>query len=75
MRFSLPTQEEVRHYIMQDTPFSGGLAVSQDQVLRYFEEKTHGKGGVKEKVSDVLDRKCELEKGADTQNPWLRWKH
>jgi 3-hydroxyisobutyryl-CoA hydrolase len=75
MRYSLPTEEEVRHYIVQDTPSSGGLAVSRNQVLRYFEEKTLGKGGVREKVSDILDRKCQLEKGAAAGHLWLRWKH
>jgi 3-hydroxyisobutyryl-CoA hydrolase len=75
MRFSLPTQEDVRHYVMQDTPTGGGLAVTRDQVIKHFEEETHGKGGVREKVSEILDRKTQPEKGASEQNQWIRWKH
>lgn len=75
MRFALPTQDEVRHYIAQDTPSSGGLAVTKDQVIKYFEEQKQGKGGVREKVSEILQRKSQLEKGADELNPWIRWKH
>ena len=75
MRYSLPTEGDVQRYVIQDTPSSGGLAVTKDQVINHFEGKTHGKGGVREKVADILDRKSELEKGADAQNTWVRWRH
>lgn len=74
MRFALPSQEKIMLYVTQDIPGSGGLAVSRDQVLQYFEHQTKGKGGVQEKVSEVLDRMCEEEVGEDGKG-WLRWKH
>ncbi|KAF9652921.1 3-hydroxyisobutyryl-coenzyme A hydrolase [Thelephora ganbajun] len=74
MRFALPSQESIRLYVTQDTPGSGGLAVTRDQALQYFEQQTKGKGGVRDKVSEVLDRMCEEEIGDDGKD-WLRWKH
>jgi 3-hydroxyacyl-CoA dehydrogenase len=53
----------MRLYVTQDTPDSGGLAVTRDQVLEYFEQQTKGKGGVRDKVSEVLDRMCEGGQG------------
>ena len=61
-------------YVTQDTPASGGLAVTRDQVLEHFEQQTKGKGGVRDRVAGVLDRMCEEEASADGKG-WLRWKH
>jgi 3-hydroxyisobutyryl-CoA hydrolase len=74
MRYALPSQESIRLYVTQDTPGSGGLAVTRDQVLEYFERRTKGKGGVRDKVAEVLDRMCEEERSEDGKG-WLRWKH
>jgi len=74
MRYALPSQENVRLYVTQDTPGSGGLAVTRDQALQYFEQQTKGKGGVRDKVSEVLDRMCE-EKVREDRKGWLTWKH
>ena len=74
MRYALPSQESIRLYVTQDTPGSGGLAVTRDQVLQHFEQQTKGKGGVRDKVSEVLDRMCEEEIREDGKG-WLTWKH
>lgn len=74
MRYALPSQESIRLYVTQDTPSSGGLAVTRDQVLQYFEQQAKGKGGVRDKVSEVLDRMCEEEVRGDGKG-WLTWKH
>lgn len=74
MRFALPSQETTRLYVTQDTPGSGGLAVTRDQVLQHFEQQTKGKGGVRDKVSEILDRMCEEKVGEDGKG-WLAWKH
>ena len=74
MRYALPSQESIMLYVTQDTPGSGGLAVTRDQVLQHFEQQTKGKGGVRDKVSEVLDRMCEEEVSKDGKG-WLRWKH
>lgn len=74
MRYALPSQESIMLYVTQDTPASGGLAVTRDQVLEHFEQQTKGKGGVRDRVAGVLDRMCEEEASADGKG-WLRWKH
>lgn len=74
MRYALPLQESIRLHVTQDTPDSGGLAVTRDQVLQHFEQETRSKGGVRDKVSEVLDRMCEEEVGEDGKG-WLMWKH
>lgn len=73
-RYALPSQESIKFYVTQDTPSSGGLAVTRDQVLQHFEQQTKGKGGVRDKVSEVLDRMCEEEVRQDGKG-WLTWKH
>lgn len=74
MRYALPSQETIRLHVTQDTPGSGGLALTRDQVLEHFEQQTKGKGGVRDKVAEVLGRMCEEERSEDGKG-WLRWKH
>ena len=74
MRYALPSEDDIRLHVTQDTPDGGGLAVTRDQVLQHFDQKTDGKGGVGDKVSEVLDRMCEEEVGEDGKG-WLTWKH
>jgi len=73
MRYALPSQESIRRYVTQDTPGSGGLAVTRDQVLQHFEQQTKGRGGVRDKVSEVLDRLCEEVR--EDGKGWLTWRH
>ena len=61
-------------YVTQDIPGGGGLAVTREQVLQHFDQETKGKGGVRNKVSEVLDRMCEEEANEDGKG-WLKWKH
>lgn len=74
MRYALPSQESIMLYVTQDTPDSGGLAVTRDQVLQHFEQQKKGKGGVRDKVIEVLDRMCK-EEAAEDGKGWLVWKH
>lgn len=73
MRYALPSQENIMNYVTQDIPGGGGLAVTRDQVLQHFEQQTKGKGGVQDKIAEVLDRMCEEEAGEDGKG-WLRRK-
>lgn len=51
--FGLPREIEVQDTVRGKT---------KDQILEYFLKKTNGKQGVKEKVSEILDRRTILDK-------------
>jgi len=53
----LPREQEVQDFV-------GEKRVTVEQVVEHFERKTGGKMGVREKVSEILGRKCDvLEEG------------
>jgi len=75
MRFALPTEEEIGSIVMGTHVSGGGLGVRFDELLARFAEIRPGKLGVKEKVLEVVQRKCELTDNADGNRVWLKWKH
>jgi 3-hydroxyisobutyryl-CoA hydrolase len=69
-RFALPTEEEIAAAILGKHSSSGQTAITLSELLSKFEKLRPGKHGVKEKILEVVDRKC---KGGDSE--WLEWKH
>ena len=51
--FGLPSEREIENLVMEGT-------LSRGQVVKHFADKTKGKAGVKEVVSEVLHRKTEV---------------
>jgi len=57
-RYTLPSEEDIEKFARGSHPDSGALAVNFQDVVEKFVESTNGKHGVKEKVREVLARRC-----------------
>ncbi|KAF8911054.1 3-hydroxyisobutyryl-CoA hydrolase [Gymnopilus junonius] len=74
-KYALPTEEEIGSLVTGSHASGGGLAFTLDELLTRFAEMRPGKMGVKEKVLEVVQRKCELTDNNDGNRVWLKWKH
>jgi 3-hydroxyisobutyryl-CoA hydrolase len=68
-RFAMPSAGAVRRYILND----GAKGVTRNQVIQHFEERTNWKGGVTERILDILNRKTKVQKDPDTNRELIRW--
>lgn len=72
MRYALPREEDIGKVVKGSDGSSAALAVTIEHVQRHFANKTHGKEGVKEKIDEVVKRRCRVE--PDSSGDWLVWK-
>ncbi|KAK9474387.1 mitochondrial 37S ribosomal protein mS47 [Dipodascopsis tothii] len=63
----LPTEAEVRAYVLGEDPDSSSFLMTKDEIVKYFVEEYRGKVGVKQKVADILDRKTQPQKGYEEE--------
>lgn len=75
LKYALPTEEEIGSVVMGSHASGGGLGIRLDELLARFAELRPGKMGVKEKVLEVVQRRCEVTDNADGYRVWLAWKH
>ncbi|KIM49385.1 hypothetical protein M413DRAFT_438570 [Hebeloma cylindrosporum] len=74
-KYALPTEEEIGSVVLGSHATGGGLGVRIDELLGRFAELRPGKMGVKEKVMEVVQRKCEVTDNRDGNRVWLKWIH
>jgi 3-hydroxyisobutyryl-CoA hydrolase len=74
-KYTLPSEEEIGSVVMGSHATGGGLGVRIDELLARFAELRPGKMGVKEKVLEVVQRKCEVTDNRDGNRVWLKWIH
>ncbi|KAF8201787.1 3-hydroxyisobutyryl-CoA hydrolase [Pholiota molesta] len=74
-KYALPSEEEIGSVVTGSHVSGGGLGVRLDELLARFADLRPGKVGVKEKVLEVVQRRCELTDNADGNRVWLKWKH
>nr|GAT43818.1 3-hydroxyisobutyryl-CoA hydrolase [Mycena chlorophos] len=73
MRFTLPSEDDIRDVITGADPDAGDMGYSLDDLLEYFHDKRAGKIGVAEKILEVVRRRTTLVDNADGNFVWLRW--
>src|SRR5204863_6793088 len=56
-RFALPTEEEIRKVVTGETPDAGSVSMTKKEIIDFFLKDRKAKIGVREKVSEVLNRK------------------
>jgi len=71
MKYALPTEEEVQQMVTGSHKASGDFAVTVDDLVARFEELKKGKSGVREKVLEIVARKCKLVE--DGGEEYLKW--
>ena len=74
MRFALPTEAEIRAMVDGSHRDSGATTITRDELLAKFHRMRKGKAGVREKILEVMQRKCVEEDDKHTDKKWLQWK-
>jgi 3-hydroxyisobutyryl-CoA hydrolase len=69
-RRALPSEEEIGLMVQGRHRSSGGYSLTLDDLNRQFEELTARKNGVKEKIAEVVQRRCQVDK--DGILKWIR---
>ena len=75
MRFCLPTEKEIGAMVRGIHHASGKAGLTQDELISKFERLRKGKHGVREKIIEVVQRKCDIVDNADGNFRWLKWRH
>ncbi|OSD08546.1 3-hydroxyisobutyryl-coenzyme A hydrolase [Trametes coccinea BRFM310] len=75
MRFALPTEAEIRSMVDGSHKSSGATEITLDELLAKFDSLRKGKVGVREKVLEVVERKCIFEEDKHMDKKWLKWRH
>ncbi|KAF9052830.1 3-hydroxyisobutyryl-CoA hydrolase [Panaeolus papilionaceus] len=74
MMYALPTEAEISALVTGSHASGGDMGMRVEELLARFDEMREGKIGVKEKVLEVVQRRCELTDNADGNYVWLKWK-
>ena len=75
MRFSLPTEKEIGSVVRGNHQSSSKGGIKMEELISRFEDLRPGKHGVKEKVMEVAQRKCDIVDNSDGNFQWLKWRH
>ncbi|KAF8636640.1 hypothetical protein AX17_003448 [Amanita inopinata Kibby_2008] len=75
MKYALPAEDEIGS-VVRGTHSSGGTTgMRLDELLSRFEDLRQGKMGVREKILEVAQRRCQTVDNADGNYVWLKWNH
>ncbi|KAI0664689.1 3-hydroxyisobutyryl-coenzyme A hydrolase [Cubamyces menziesii] len=75
MQYALPTEAEIRSMVDGSHKASGATEITLDELLAKFDSLRKGKSGVREKILEVVQRKCAFEDDRHMDKQWLKWKH
>jgi 3-hydroxyisobutyryl-CoA hydrolase len=73
MKYALPTEEDIGSVINVTRYFGETIPVRFEEVLNRFAELRPGKLGVKEKIYEVVQRRCKVHDDADGNRGRLEW--
>lgn len=74
MKYALPSEKDIGSLVTGDRPSGGGVGIQFEELLKRVAETRPGKLGVKEKVYEVVQRRCDVTDNADGNRVWLKWK-
>lgn len=72
--FTLPTEAEIEAVVTGSPPRESGTGITYEEVLKKFDDSYDGKIGVTHKVTEVVQRKCQVTDNRDGNFIWLEWK-
>ncbi|KAI0748565.1 3-hydroxyisobutyryl-coenzyme A hydrolase [Daedaleopsis nitida] len=73
MRYALPMEHEIRSMVDGSHRNSGATAVTLDELLSNFRRLRGDKPGLREKILEVVQRKCVSEQDKYADKQWLKW--
>lgn len=68
-RFALPTEATIQGAIKGSLPGSGSFALTPQELIASFEGRYGQKLGLRQKIEEVINRKCKVKDG------YLTWSH
>jgi 3-hydroxyisobutyryl-CoA hydrolase len=74
-KYALPSEEDIGSVITGSQTYGRMFGIQIEELLGRFNEVQPEKLGVKEKIYEVVQRKCEMTDNADGNRVWLKWKH
>jgi 3-hydroxyisobutyryl-CoA hydrolase len=75
MRYALPTEGQIGDLVRGSHVTSGSTGITLEELISKLETLRNGKMGIKEKVTEVVGRKCKIVDNNDGNYQWLSWKH
>ncbi|TFK30064.1 3-hydroxyisobutyryl-coenzyme A hydrolase isoform 1 [Coprinopsis marcescibilis] len=75
LKYALPTESEIGAVVIGTHAGASGMGTTLEEVQNFFEKSRPGKHGVKEKVKEVVERRCTITDNADGNFVWLKWIH
>jgi 3-hydroxyisobutyryl-CoA hydrolase len=75
MKYALPMEEEIGAVVRGAHTTGGATGVSLDELVARFDRLRQEKLGVREKVMEVAQRRCQTVDNADGNFVWLKWNH
>lgn len=73
MRYALPMEKEIGQMVMGSHRESGGTQITLPELLKKFSELRGDKNGVKEKIQEVVSRKCKEGEDETSGSKYLSW--
>lgn len=73
--YGLLSEEEIGARVRGDHPDSGGTSLNLEELVQQCESSRHGKHGVKEKVLEVVQRRCKNVPETSSTEAHLEWIH
>ncbi|RPD66442.1 3-hydroxyisobutyryl-coenzyme A hydrolase [Lentinus tigrinus ALCF2SS1-7] len=75
MQYALPTEAEIGSMVDGSHRHSGATEITLDELLEKFDRARGRKAGMREKILEVVQRKCVSEQDKHMDKRWLKWKH
>ncbi|KAH9950202.1 3-hydroxyisobutyryl-coenzyme A hydrolase [Amylocystis lapponica] len=75
MLYALPTEEDIGRMVAGSHNQSGSTQITLEELLAKFAELKKGKEGVREKILDVVARRCTTEGDKRSPAQYLKWIH
>lgn len=73
MKHALPMEEDIGVVVRGAQSTGGTTGITLDELVARFEQVHQGKLGVREKVVEVAQRRCDTVKNAGSGLVWLKW--
>lgn len=73
--YGLPSEEEIEQRVTGSHADSGGVSLNLEELIQQCEMSRPGKHGVREKVLDVVQRRCKDIPATSNTEAHLQWVH
>lgn len=73
MRWALPTEKEIGQMVMGSHHSSGSTQITLPELVKKFSDLRNDKNGIKQKIYEVVSRKCKETQDETSASKYLSW--